>query len=67
MTPHLFLSRIFRGQWACCAKTLSQCGSRVYKPLPQADIVYGGTPAVAYKEWMKHFAMVEETPYVGSA
>ena len=55
MTPHLFLSRRLPGQWVCCAKTLSQCSSRVYKPLPQADIIYGGTPEEAYKEWMEYF------------
>lgn len=67
MTPHLFLSRVLRGQWACCAKTLSQCGSRAYEPLPQADIVYGETPAVAYKEWMKYYAPEKEATNVGSA
>ena len=57
MTPHLFPSRLFPGKWACCAKTLSTCGSRVYRPLPQSDIAYGRTPAEAYKEWMEYFAM----------
>ena len=56
MTPHLFLSRMFKGQWACCEKTLSPHGDRMYMPLPQANIAYGRTPAEAYKEWLEYFA-----------
>ena len=67
MTPHLFLSRLLPGCWACCAKTLSHCNQRVYKPLPEAAIVYGSTPAEAYKEWMEYCAVLLEAPNVGSA
>ena len=67
MTPHLFKSRRFRGNWACCAKTLDDTGSRAYKPLPEAELTYGRTPAEAYKEWMEYFAPTKEPPNVGSA
>ena len=67
MTPHLFKSCLFPGKWVCCAKTLDDTGSRAYKPLPEAELTYGRTPAEAYKEWMKYFAPAKEAPNVGSA
>ena len=67
MTPHLFRSRLFPGEWACCAKTLDDTGSRAYKPLPEAELTYGRTPAEAYNEWMEYFAPVKEATNVGSA
>ena len=67
MTPHLFRSRLFPGEWACCAKTLDPCSSRAYKPLPEAEITYGRTPTEAYNSWMKYFAPEEENTNVGSA
>ena len=67
MTPHLFPSCLYPSWWACCAKRLSVSGSRVYKPLPAAAVVYGRTPAEAYKGWMEHFAMQREAGDVGSA
>ena len=67
MTPHLFKSRLIPGEWACCAKTLDDTGSRAYKPLPEAELTYGRTPAEAYKEWMEYFAPVKEATNVGSA
>ncbi len=56
MTPHLFKSRLIPGKWVCCAKTLDDTSSRAYKPLPEAELTYGRTPAEAYKEWMEYFA-----------
>lgn len=67
MTPHLFRSCLFPGQWACCAKTLDPCSSRAYKPLPEAEITYGRTLAEAYNSWMKYFAPAKEANNVGSA
>ena len=67
MTPHLFRSRLFPGEWACCAKTLDPSRSRAYKPLPEAELTYGKTPTEAYNSWMKYFAPEEEATNVGSA
>ena len=65
MTPHLFRSRLFPGEWACCAKTLDPCGSRAYKPLPAAEITYGITPTEAYNSWMEYFAPEKEATKCG--
>ena len=68
MTPHLFRSRMFPGQWACCAKTVDATPTgRAYKPLPEAEITYGRTPPEAYKSWMRYFAPAKEATNVGSA
>ena len=69
MKPHLFRSRLFRGEWACCAKTLDDDPrtGRAYKPMPEAAITYGTTPTEAYKEWMRYFAPAKEDTNVGSA
>ena len=67
MTPHLFRSRLFPGEWACCAKTLDPCGSRAYKPLPEAEITYGITPTAAYNSWMECFAPAKEDTNRGNA
>ena len=67
MTPHLFKSCLIPGKWVCCAKTLDDTSSRAYKPLPEAELAYGRTPAEAYKEWMEYFAPIKEATNVGSA
>ena len=68
MAPHLYRSCLIPGEWVCCAKTLDDTSSsRVYKPLPEAEIVYGRTPTEAYNEWMRYFAPAEEDTNVGSA
>ena len=69
MKPHLFRSRVFKGEWACCAKTLDDDprSGRAYKPMPEAAITYGTTPTEAYKSWKRYFAPAKEATNVGSA
>ena len=69
MTPHLFRSRLIPGKWVCCSKTLDddQRSGRAYKPLPEAEIIYGSTPTEAYNEWMRYFAPAKEATNVGSS
>ena len=67
MTPHLFRSRLFPGEWVCCPKTLDDTGSRAYKPLPEAELTYGKTPSAAYNSWMEYCAPEKEATNVGSA
>jgi hypothetical protein len=38
--PHIRISRIFKGMWACTNFQFDQCG-------------YGSTPAAAYNDWIR--------------
>ena len=50
--PHLFLSFVYPGLWACVSSRPSTKPGRAIEPVPHAPVVYGTTPHLAYKRWL---------------
>lgn len=55
MKPHLFLSRIHPGLWACVASRPTHPGCRrKLAPVHDAPFIYGDTPRTAYQKWKEY-------------
>ncbi len=50
--PHLFPSFVRPGLWACTARRPATTPGRAIEPVPHAAVLYGTTPAKAYKRWL---------------
>lgn len=58
MKPHIFMSIVHRGKWACVlARPTHPHAARRVAPVPSASVSYGATPRDAYERWLVQQAM----------
>lgn len=52
MKPHIFMSIVHPGKWACVlARPTHPHATRRVAPVPSARLIYGATPRDAYNQW----------------